>query len=274
MGVIVVGVDESASARAALRWAVDQGRRRRWTVRAVLAWSYLDQHDDRGEGSFRPDYTEQDAVDVLDRLVDEAAAGDAIERIVTCDLPARALLEASRAADLLVLGARSRGGTRSGWASVGQRCALRAVVPVTIVRPTGSAVGVKRVVVGVDGSDHSVLALRWGLEEARLRGAGVTVAYAHPRSRSVPGRESRLAGRTVEAMLEECDTSGLVGRVDTAVAERDGLRALVAASSETSLIVVGSDRSRGGLAGRLIRQADSAAASSVVVVPSASRSVH
>lgn len=273
MGVILVGVDESASARAALRWAVDQSRRRRWTVRAVLAWSYLDQHDDRGEGSFRPDYTEQDAVDALDRVVDEAAAGDAIERIVTCDLPARALLEASRAADLLVLGARSGGGTRGSWASVSQRCALRAVVPVTIVRPTDGAVGVERVVVGVDGSDNSALALRWGLEEARLRGAALTVAYARPRSRSVSGRDPRLAERMVEAMLEECDTSGLAGRVDTAIAERGGLRALVAASSEGSLIVVGSDRARGGLAGRLIRQAGPAAGS-VVVVPPTSRAVH
>ncbi len=267
MGVIVVGVDESDSASAALRWAVEQSRRRHWGVRAVLAWSYLDQHHDRGEGSFRPDYSEQDAVDVLDRWVDEAVPGAEVERVATCDLPGRALLEASRAADLLVMGARSGERARRGsWGPVVQRCVRRAVVPVTIVRPIESAVGRGSVVIGVDGSGNSARALRWGIDEARLRGAAVTIVHANQRSSFGSSRQSRQDGRRVlEAMLEEHDSSG-TRPADLVVVERGGAKALLDASHDAALVVVGSGRGRGGLARRLARL-DDPAASSVVVVP-------
>ena len=39
MHTIVVGVDGSESSLDALRWAVDEGRRRHWAVKAILAWT-------------------------------------------------------------------------------------------------------------------------------------------------------------------------------------------------------------------------------------------
>ena len=48
---VVVGVDGSAGARAALRWALDEGRLRNWPVRAVHAWISPENHPYRG-GSF------------------------------------------------------------------------------------------------------------------------------------------------------------------------------------------------------------------------------
>jgi nucleotide-binding universal stress UspA family protein len=41
---IVVGVDGSPGARAALRWARAEGATRGVPVAAVLAWGFLDQH--------------------------------------------------------------------------------------------------------------------------------------------------------------------------------------------------------------------------------------
>lgn len=107
--VIVVGVDGSEGARGALQWALEEARFRDARLRAVFAWSYLDQPPER----FDPDYGDDDARQRLDRAL-EAVAGDIgdvdVERVVVCDLPARALLDAARDADLLVVGSRGLGG--------------------------------------------------------------------------------------------------------------------------------------------------------------------
>jgi nucleotide-binding universal stress UspA family protein len=41
MGHIVVGVDETPQAAAALRWAFEEPSRRGWRITAVLAWDLL-----------------------------------------------------------------------------------------------------------------------------------------------------------------------------------------------------------------------------------------
>ena len=61
MGTIIVGVDGSAAAAEALRWAVDEGGRRGWEVEAVLAWGLLLQHHPDQEGAFDPSYAAENA---------------------------------------------------------------------------------------------------------------------------------------------------------------------------------------------------------------------
>jgi nucleotide-binding universal stress UspA family protein len=136
---IVVGVDGSDASRQALRWALDEARRRSATVEAVHAWhqpgvmsyGYLDQID------LEP--FEDDAHKVLDTAVDSVAVpGDpAIDRRLIPGGAASVLVEEAKGADLLVVGSRGRGGfTGLMLGSVSQQVAHHAPCPVVIIPPT------------------------------------------------------------------------------------------------------------------------------------------
>lgn len=97
------------------------------------------------------------------------------------DDPASALVQVADGADLLVVGARGAGGflgLRLG--SVSTRVLTRARCPVEVVREgaiPATTRSLRPVVVGVDGSDHARLALRWALDQARLRGAPIRIVH-------------------------------------------------------------------------------------------------
>ena len=153
---IIVGVDGSECSADALRWAQREARIRDATVTALLAWNFLDQHHVDGETTFDPHYGEAEAQQALDVLVQRALGDDAddVRREVVCDLPATALLGASKDADLLVVGARGLGSFRGlVLGSVSQRCLEHAACPVMVVHGTPSDGDQGRVVVGVDGSE-------------------------------------------------------------------------------------------------------------------------
>lgn len=141
MGPIVVGVDGSPGAEAALEWACAEAARHGTTLRVVVASS-----SPRGLGgppdevsAMEPLYQEgrQEAERILDRAV--ARVGDqaervAIEPLVVDDYPARALIRAARGADLLVVGTRGRGGFAGLLlGSVSQQCVQHAPCPVVVV---------------------------------------------------------------------------------------------------------------------------------------------
>ena len=132
-GLVVVGVDGSAGAQGALRWAAEEARIRTARLRVVHAWSYLDQPS----GGFDPGYGEEDAHRLVDQSIDrlgDATDGIDIERVPVCDLPARGLLDAADGADLLVVGARGVGGFGGLLlGSVSQQVAHHAPCPVVIV---------------------------------------------------------------------------------------------------------------------------------------------
>ena len=132
-GVVVVGVDGSEGSRRALRWAARQSRSTGARLRAVWAWSYLDQPVER----FDPAYGEDDARRSLDEalaaLGDEAAGLD-VEPVVVCDLAARALLDSAKDADLVVVGSRGVGGFEGLLlGSVSSQVASHASCPVVVV---------------------------------------------------------------------------------------------------------------------------------------------
>jgi nucleotide-binding universal stress UspA family protein len=146
MGVIVVGVDHSAGAKAALRFALEEARLRQATLRVVHAWQlgYTGATGLEGwlpaAGGELEDFRQGAAAALDETLREVVADADSvtIERRVDHGAPAAVLVEESRAADLLVVGSRGHGGfAQLLLGSVSQQCAQHAFCPVVIVR--GSA---------------------------------------------------------------------------------------------------------------------------------------
>jgi nucleotide-binding universal stress UspA family protein len=286
MGRIVVGVDGSDHARAALRWAQREARLRGDELTAVLAWGLFDQLHAGGGTSFDPDYGPSDAAAALAAVVEETLGSEAaagIEQLVVCDLPARALLDLAGRAELLVVGPRGRGALRELMlGSVSQACLQHAPCPVAVVRTADTLAPAprdrERIVAGVDGSEPSVRALRWAIEDARTRGAAVQAVHAW----DVPYSLSFAAAAVDWPAFERAARQLLDHAVDTALGEltevpvdrvlASGSAAdvLLGAAKGADLVVVGS-RGVGGFRGLLLgsvsQQVAHHAPCPVVVVP-------
>jgi nucleotide-binding universal stress UspA family protein len=275
---IVVGTDGSDHATAALRWAVEEAAVHGADVQAVLVWSFLDQyHPDRSD-RFDADYDEVAARAALAAWIEDALGTDAqLTQRVVFDLAVRGLLEAGDVADLIVLGARGRGGFEHLlFGSVSERVAALANRPVAVVRDV-APVGGGRVVVGVDGSARSLDALRWAAVEARARDADLDVVHAW----QLP----IMAAPPVHAMSADFDAIEDSSRalLETAVADRalTGVRvkthltdnspalALLERATGAGLLVVGTrglGRVTGALLGSVSRQLLHHASCPVVVI--------
>jgi nucleotide-binding universal stress UspA family protein len=143
--MIVVGVDGSKSARGALAWALAEARLRGDVVRVVSAWCLSPSwYGGIGlallvpEDSFRR-AAEQAVDESLAALADDAD-GVRVERVILEGTAAEVLLEATKDADLLVVGSRGHG-TLAGMllGSVSQQVAHYASCPVVIFHDTAAA---------------------------------------------------------------------------------------------------------------------------------------
>jgi nucleotide-binding universal stress UspA family protein len=134
---IVVGVDGSPEADAALRWAAHEARIRSTPLRAVVAWSASRAHLPTTLAQERSVATGVHAAahDVLDRAIERLAAPDvAIERTVQRGRPAAVLMELAAPAELLVVGSRGLGRAQETLhGSVSHACSHRSPVPVAII---------------------------------------------------------------------------------------------------------------------------------------------
>jgi nucleotide-binding universal stress UspA family protein len=144
-GRIVVGVDGSDEAAAALRWAVEEATFRGARVEAVCAWSYIPMSTAADSGLVPMALTE--STEMLEATYDAAAriaeqqvksvvgAGHDVAVSVVQGEASDALLEAARGADLLVVGNRGRGKLKEALlGSTSGRVADHAPCPVVIVR--------------------------------------------------------------------------------------------------------------------------------------------
>jgi nucleotide-binding universal stress UspA family protein len=142
MAVIVVGVDHSEGAKAALRFALEEATLRQATLRVVHAWQYAYIGATGFEGSYPAlggdikelrDLAERDLDATLQEAIPETGAIE-IERRVVEDRPAAALVDESRGADMVVVGSRGHGGFGGLLlGSVSQQVAHHAACPVVIV---------------------------------------------------------------------------------------------------------------------------------------------
>ncbi|WP_017624274.1 universal stress protein [Nocardiopsis chromatogenes] len=145
VGRVVVGLDGSASARAAAAWAFAAAARREAALRAVIAHEPVSHRlMGRWEAPVR-DGSEQaeleEAAREARRLLSESLAGlrehhpqVEVEESAVPGHPAQVLADASAHSDLLVVGSRGRGGfTGMLLGSVSQSALAHASVPVAIV---------------------------------------------------------------------------------------------------------------------------------------------
>ena len=135
------------------------------------------------------------------------------------------------------------------------------------------------IVVGVDGSRHSLAALRWAVHEAALRGAEVRAVYVWPwpYERTELGH---LAGELVQVPEEHAAQRDLDAAIETAGVDGASLvrrqvltgapsRRLIELAADAELLVLGA-RGHGGFAGLLLgsvsAQCAQGAACPVVIV--------
>lgn len=112
-----------------------------------------------------------------------------------------------------------------------------------------------RIVVGIDGSANSTQALRWAVEEARLRDVPLQIVYAW--QGGLPGMVptppddefKRHAEAVLDAAIREVAAEGL--HIDTKALKGHPAAVLVEASAGAALVVVGS-HGHGGFAGTML----------------------
>jgi nucleotide-binding universal stress UspA family protein len=144
-GKIVVGVDGSAHAAAALRWAAEEASLRSATLEVVHAWSFVPVTTPADSGLVPMAWTDNvELLDVTRQAAEDAAAAqvadvlgpdhDAVVSVVEGG-PAEALLAACEGADLLVVGNRGRGNLAAALlGSTSAKVADSAPCPVVVVR--------------------------------------------------------------------------------------------------------------------------------------------
>ncbi|WP_326950140.1 universal stress protein [Amycolatopsis sp. NBC_01307] len=263
---IIVGVDGSASALQAARWAGDEAARRHLPVRVVHAVSMPALAYGAG---VRPRDGFSEVLETQGRqwLADAEAAIRSghpdleIHADLATGSPVTELLEAAADARLVALGSRGLGGF-SGMLTGSTVVAMvaRGRCPIVVVRGGGRENG--PVVLGMDGSPANEPAIAVAFDEASSRGAdlvavhswlSVSAGTAHTLGQQLLDDFDALEGNERELLAErlagwqEKYPDVTVRRV---VARDHPVRCLLDHSADAQLLVVGS-RGLGGFSGML-----------------------
>ncbi len=168
--VVVVGYDETTSAQRALRWAAGEAAHAGGTLRLVVAW----EPEDGGGwaqalGRSGPRWATAAAQGAAAVVRAEHPTVKVVELAVGAD-PTRALLDAARDADLLVVGTRGHVGLVGAvLGSVSRRCLQEARVPVVLLGPDAPDLCEVRVVVTSRHGGATGSAQQWGVRRAVQR---------------------------------------------------------------------------------------------------------
>ncbi|KRE35763.1 hypothetical protein ASG73_13745 [Janibacter sp. Soil728] len=212
------------------------------------------------------DRVEQESVRVVTeaRAAVEAARPDLpVTTALPTGSPSGALLAAADGARVLVVGsARKNRAERIVLGTTSMSVVAHAPCPVVLVPENADTTGDGRVVVGVDGSDHSRLAFRHALDAAAVRGKRVTTVTSWnvevekgvvvtepgtPEWETVDARYRAMAERTIAA---DRDAHPEI-EVDVQVVHGRAADSLVEVADGADLLLVGS-RGRGGFRGMLL----------------------
>jgi nucleotide-binding universal stress UspA family protein len=274
---VVAGVDYSTFSPAVISCAAWEAARRGIGLRLVNCFDPAPS----GGPPPGPPYDENEVLVAAEERFSEAMAG---VRHQHPDLPiatkvvagpvARTLVEESATATLVVVGALGSGGFPDLLlGSVAAQVSRHARCPAIVVRgprrPQGRFPGSERVLVGVDDSERSSEALRFGFDEAAARGVPLIAAHVW----SVPAVSARSFGtvwsqdpRRARVQLGQVGETVLTDALSSwpdkypsvrverlSVHGDEAARTLLEIAGETSaaLIVVGS-RERAGSSGPVL----------------------
>ena len=257
-GRIVVGVDGSPSSELALRWAAEQSRLTGEVVEAVTSWDFPSPYDRSTTGTFEEQGEEVAGAlaKTVENVLGAVEAARVLQR-VTPGRPAQVLIDASRDADLVVVGPHGHGGFLGlPLGSVSQHLLPHATCPVVVVRGQHGSTG--RIVVGVDGSPEGQAALGWAARQAARAGAELhtvmawddPLRYGYAVEPGPDGATRTLQHLATSVRAELGDTAGtlpVVQEVDTG----HPAHVLLRAAQEADMLVVGS-RGRGAFTGLLL----------------------
>lgn len=259
--VVVVGLDDSPEATDALAWARRQAGpddrivvARAWDVPVSLGYDFIVPVDADEVGQA----VKQKLVDTVEEIGD-----DRLIPAVIRARPGPAIAGEAEMADVVVIGHRGDGRIRLMIGSTTNYVVHHVSCPVVVVRGRSSG-PVHRVVVGVDddlhdGTSPSVRALRWAYSVPGVEHISVVHAWEIPAIATGLYGGLPLSSDTLEQAAD-----GVIGRAIAAagpspahveIAPRavqgSSSRALMTASSDAELVVVGS-RGRGGLADMVV----------------------
>lgn len=276
---VVVGIDGSASSDGAVRWAAHDAVLRKLPLTLVHAvatsaptWS---------AASMPAEYRRRHEV-VAQAIVDDAisiavggvkdAEPPEIDSHVCFSTPAPTLVDFSKDAEMVVVGARGPGPVRRMLlGSVSAGLIHQAHCPVCVIHPQDS--GRWRdvhapVLLGLDASPASELATTIAFEEASLRGTELQALHAwsdpgmsHISRMQWPARQSAAEETLAERLASWQERYPDVSIHPVAVYEHPAIHLLTRADS-AQLVVVGS-HGRGGLAGMLLGSVSNAVAHAV-----------
>ncbi len=180
-GHLTVGIDGSRGSDRALEWAAAQAHRS--GVELEIVYAYSVPWDRSPFGSPAQDAIEKYCGDLLaaaERRAEKAAPGLVINTRSESGSATAVLLEASKDAVAIVVGARGRGGAVGTMiGSVGTRLATTAHCPVYVVPDRDGLPTTGPVVIGVDDSECGFAAMRLARAEAARRQTFVRAVRAY-----------------------------------------------------------------------------------------------
>jgi nucleotide-binding universal stress UspA family protein len=262
---IVVGVDGSPSSDVAVVWAARDAALRGvpltflhvMPVAASPAWLDMGLPDDYWGWQQKRG---QEVVALARDIANKATAGQErlqLDADVVSGNTVGTLVDRSRHADLLVVGSRGLGKwSRRVLGSVSSSLVRHAHCPVAVIHDDSHPAADAPIVVGVDGSPASELAIEIAFDEASRRGVELIVVHTwHDVDYEFPDvKWTDLTPREDRVVSEQL--AGWCERYPDVVVRRELMRdrparQLVEQSQGAQLVIVGS-RGRGGFVGMML----------------------
>lgn len=265
---IIVGVDGSAAANAAVSWAARDAAMRHVPLTVVhMVSAAVPMYPQFPLSAGVSVWQEEEGAQILERAVKVAEDAVKTDRTIPiktqlrCSPPVPTLLDMSEDAEMLVLGNNGRSAAaRLLLGSVSSSVVRSARCPVAVIRDEDPLMPhplQAPVLVGIDGSPASEIATAIAFDEASRRGVGIEAlhAWSDVEVYELPGLNWAAVKAEAELSLAE-RLAGWQERYPDVTVHRllecdRPARQLIEKSESAQLVAVGS-HGRGGLSGMLL----------------------